>query len=306
MNSTYQMKHLIKSSMFIGLILLTLVSCRETKDEKPIAPQTEEEEKTQQDNKRDSKEDPKLPEEKQPTVKGTALVEYLGNQRSLSKESHVKIQELIDNPGVDINAVHPVMGLTALMLASKNGHETVVRLLLEKSDLNKDFRVGNLPSGKNAVDFAEKKYLQHLDSGPDDFRERYAEIITLLSGERPITPQDYKDALGREISRIINACNTPEPWRSKDKIGMRPSEAMRIIELIKLGANVNVRNNSGYSPLHYAVRTPKCLDLGVIQNLLEAGANHLAESNPPQTKTVQDMCRSGIWQKIQEWVRKNQ
>ena len=103
------------------------------------------------------------------------------------------VKILIDN-GADVNAIMSE-GWTALMLASENGHDTIVKMLLEKgADVNIK---NNL--GETALDIAK--------------REGHQNVINMLSGGSVLRQlSKSQKTRGRDIPQIVQALGTPPPF----------------------------------------------------------------------------------------------
>ena len=62
-------------------------------------------------------------------------------QRAAAEGLAVAVKELWRRPGVEVNGVEPTIGKTALFLASRLGHEAVVRALLACAEVEVNHKV---------------------------------------------------------------------------------------------------------------------------------------------------------------------
>ena len=63
----------------------------------------------------------------------------------------VAVKELLRRPDVEVNGVEPDDGQTALFLASRFGHEAVVRVLLACAEVEANYEVTAIPAEVKAI-----------------------------------------------------------------------------------------------------------------------------------------------------------
>ena len=154
-----------------------------------------------------------------------------------------EIGRVLIEAGADYNALNTI-GITPLHLAAKNGDLEFARML---ADSGADVNAGNSPKGSP---------LHHAITMVNEYNLTYP---TLLSSPNPwIVP--------------VNARLVTNPYSERDLVMARL--------LISLGANVNAADSSGYSTLHRAATLGTTT---VVEELLKAGADVNLKTNAGET-----------------------
>jgi ankyrin repeat protein len=92
----------------------------------------------------------------------------------------------------------------------------------------------------------------------------------------------YNNGLGFSVSTLNNNNNDDEKWSNKEAIfdAVVQNDRDKIIECIKAGADINMKDENGLSPLHFAA--DRGLDL-IVSCLIQSGANIEACDNDEKT-----------------------
>ena len=179
------------------------------------------------------------------------------------------VQLLLDH-GADVNAVDHHRG-TALMMAAREGHVDVVRLLLAHGAASTINLSGGLvgagyPLEWTALSIAQDRLRELVrvssyspDSRYKDLAERYAEIARLLQ------------AAGAQTLR--------KSLLSNEVVGDNDPDTSEVEMLIAQGADVNGRDSNGCTPLFFAAQSNFAKTLC----LLDHGAEVKARANDGAT-----------------------
>lgn len=149
---------------------------------------------------------------------------------------------LLDN-GADPNAYLP--GIFPLRLAASRGHLEIVERLLAR---------GALVNGQS--DYGNIALIEAAGGG-------YYEIVKLLA------------AYGANVNAVTETGNT-----ALMLVYDKPESVDTLVTLIRLGADINVKDSNGWTPLFYAVRVRRHRH---VQTLLESGADVNSRSIHGQT-----------------------
>ncbi|XP_046331464.2 uncharacterized protein LOC124114767 [Haliotis rufescens] len=215
------------------------------------------------------------------------------------------------NMGVDVNKNH-TFGKHPLYLAIENGHFEVVKLLLQKGchiDKQEGFACAVRSSNKDTMQFLlDRGAKVHGDAVYIACDLGTLSIIKMLfekgatvnmvssKGDTPLlsscggNPKVILFLLekGASVNQLSN-CTGNTPLHAA-AAGRGSTECVDV--LLKAGANVNVQNNTGDTPLHTAVirGSTECVDL-----LLMAGANVNVQNDSGESPLHKAEAAAAVW-----------
>ncbi|MCP4370086.1 MAG: hypothetical protein GY797_18520 [Deltaproteobacteria bacterium] len=163
-----------------------------------------------------------------------------------SQNGHIEVVKLLLAANVDVNKANKD-GFTSLFMASQNCHPEVVRLLLE----------ANARMEKANKDGATPLYAASQNG--------HTEVVKLLLAAKNAI------FIGNGISAQEQSPNSTSTIKLKVlSESMDADDITEILKLLKSGADVNLINENGYSPLYMASMDGHA---EIVKLLLEAGAD---------------------------------
>ncbi|MBE9117549.1 ankyrin repeat domain-containing protein [Lusitaniella coriacea LEGE 07157] len=172
-------------------------------------------------------------------------------ETAIAREDIELIKNLI-NKGANVNAVNRETGETSLMLAAYTGNLQLVKILLEAGALA---NAVNRETGETALVFAAQR-------GHKDIFEYLLPLTTDLQQKQ------YAEA---ELPRgLLLKARRDDPLLSSLIAAVVRGEIQTIRELIVKGANINVFDENGETPLYISVSN---YAIDVARVLLELGAD---------------------------------
>lgn len=179
---------------------------------------------------------------------------------------HVEIIKMLLNKGADINELSDESGTTPLMSASSHGRIDAVKILIEKGAnvraVDKHGNTAFVYAAENGNVEIVKYFLENgcVDLDKALYAANRPEVVKiLLEKATDISKQTLNNALR-------NAAKNDQP------------EIIKI--LLEYGANINVPDSQGMTPLHVAAET---YNDEMIKFLLQHSANKFARTNDGQT-----------------------
>jgi len=200
-----------------------------------------------------------------------------------SKNGNEKIVSLLLEKKANINYKTKNNQETALILAAANGHLSVVKILLENgADIN--IKSNGYPYG-TALEIAQRKGYNQI-----------ADLINLhkKSGSTPRNSTLHKVSL-ENLIQLNNLISEEIKGRGKDgftALHWACSKGNKeIVQLLLNSENINAKTKEGLTPLHYAIKTE---NLEIVKLLVAAGADKESKDKKGNTplatarKTIQD------------------
>jgi len=201
---------------------------------------------------------------------------------------------------------------TPLYIAARNGYENIVKYLVEKgADINKGNSEGITPlliakhkNYKNIVEYLEKHNSDVIDKASGD---EITSLPTAKSEKEDTTLLDLQKQLitaitENNLSTIKNAVTNGANLNVKDSFGSTPlhiavqSKNLEIVKyLVDQKANVNSKDNSGNTSLHTAIRSGS---LEIVKYLIDQKANINSKDNSGSTPL-----HTAIWSKNLEIIK---
>ena len=208
---------------------------------------------------------------------------------------HLHVVRELLNRGADIHAKSNV-GSTTLIISALGGHTSVVQELLERgADINEKDNAGRTALWYVATERDDAFIQELLDLGADigakdnDGRTVLWHAIFRMYGEQEYARSDwynydgsaeYYARLARNIRVLLNAfANNGESEKtqdySSDYLGTAviTGQSWIVTELLKIGVDVNQKDNKGNTPLMKAIQNCFNDNFDIIDALLANGAD---------------------------------
>lgn len=182
-----------------------------------------------------------------------AAIQDVGVLQNVSRNPSLETARLFIQHGASVNA-QDSKGRTPLMVAASGNSVQAIKLLLESgADINERTHFGS-PLLAAAQYQWEKP--QYSDKWDESIQERDNAVQFLIkNGAHP----NLRDEKGRSALMVMS-------------LEQRANKAIRLTgeALLKAGADINAKDNEGYTPLMYAIRAKNLL---AIKFLLASGAS---------------------------------
>ncbi|KAJ5765777.1 hypothetical protein N7520_005336 [Penicillium odoratum] len=186
-----------------------------------------------------------------------------------ARNGHEPVVKLLLDRGADLEAKNHPFGQTPLSWAAKNGHEPVVKLLLDRgADLEaKDDRFGQTPLSWAAEEGHEPVVKLLLDRGADlEAKNRFGQTpLSWAAKNRHMSMVKLLLDRGADLeAKDDRFGQTPLSWAAEE--GHEPVVKL----LLDRGADLEAKNRFGQTPLSWAAKNRH---MSMVKLLLDRGAD---------------------------------
>ena len=185
-------------------------------------------------------------------------------------------KRLLNEPGWEINRTHGAVGWTLLHYAAYNGHDKIIKLLLIKGARSDLVDV----KGWKAVDYASRENHQEAVHVLQD-EKAIGEILAAVASRKQKQAEAVAKAPEVKTRKKHYLAKPEEASANTDESGLPKRPLQEVVELLlKHGADPNMKDLCGQTPLDCARRLSKPIDTAVRDEVVEMLVR-AAKNRPP-------------------------